>query len=101
MEDSKIVALYWQKDDNAIKETILTYSANCFTIADNILGGFERCPYYTNPDVSEWVYVYQKVTTAGTADEHGTLNSTAPHGAYAWYADVRLRGKDLICYNGE
>lgn len=65
------------------------------------VGGFEACPYFTNPDVPEWVYVYQEVTTDGTVDESGTLNRTEPHGAYVRYVDVRLRGKDLICYNGE
>lgn len=37
MEDSKIVELYWQKNENAIKETDQKYGAYCFAIADNIL----------------------------------------------------------------
>lgn len=37
MEDSKIVELYLQKNENAIKETDSKYGAYCFTIADNIL----------------------------------------------------------------
>lgn len=37
MEDSKIVELYWQKNENAIKETNSKYGAYCFSIADNIL----------------------------------------------------------------
>lgn len=37
MEDSKIIELYWQKNENAIKETNSKYGAYCFAIADNIL----------------------------------------------------------------
>ena len=37
MEDSRIVELYWQKNENAIKETNNKYGAYCFAIADNIL----------------------------------------------------------------
>ena len=65
------------------------------------VGGYERCPYYTNPDMPEWVYVYHEVLTDGTVDETGTLNRTDPHNAYVRYVDVRLRGKGLVCYNGE
>lgn len=65
------------------------------------VGGFENCPYYVNPDMPEWVYVRQEVLTDGTVDATGTLNRTEPHDAYVRYVDVRLRGKDLVCYNGE
>ncbi|MCM1188129.1 MAG: RNA polymerase sigma factor [bacterium] len=41
MEDSKIIELYWQKDENAIPETADKYGAYCFTIADNILHSVE------------------------------------------------------------
>lgn len=37
MEDNKIVALYWQRNENAIKETSRKYGAYCFAVADNIL----------------------------------------------------------------
>lgn len=37
MEDNKIVELYWQKNENAIKESNSKYGAYCFAIADNIL----------------------------------------------------------------
>lgn len=65
------------------------------------VGSFVGCPYYTNPDIPEWVYVYHEVLTDGRIDETGTLNRTEPHNAYVRYVDVRLRGKDLVCYNGE
>ena len=65
------------------------------------VGGFENCPYYTNPDMLEWVYVYHEVSTDGKVDATGTLNRTEPHNAYVRYVDERLRGKDLVCYNGE
>lgn len=37
MEDSKIIALYWQRSENAIKETAIKYGSYCFAIAENIL----------------------------------------------------------------
>ena len=37
MEDSQIIALYWQKDPDAITETARKYGRYCFTIAENIL----------------------------------------------------------------
>lgn len=67
----------------------------------DIVGGFEDCPYYLNPDMPEWVYVYHEVRTDGTVDAAGTLTSTAPHHAYVRYVDERLRGRDLICHNGK
>lgn len=66
-----------------------------------VTGGCTDCPYYTNPDRPEWVYVYQEVRTDGTVDESGTLRATEPHGAYARYVDVRLRDRDLVCCQGE
>ena len=37
MDDNKIVELYWNRDETAIKETKDKYSNYCFTIANNIL----------------------------------------------------------------
>lgn len=37
MEDSQIVALYWQRKESAIAETAAKYGHYCFTIANNIL----------------------------------------------------------------
>lgn len=62
--------------------------------------GFEDCAYYTNPDIPEWIYVYQEIRTDGTVDETGTLVSTPPHNAYTRYVDERLRGKKLVCFDG-
>ena len=66
----------------------------------DIDNGFEACAYYTNPDIPEWIYVYQEVRTDGTVDETGTLVSTPPHNAYTRYVDERLRGKKLVCFDG-
>ena len=65
------------------------------------IGGLKGCLYFINPDVPEWVYVYQEVMTDGTVDATGTLNRTDPRNAYVRYVDIRLRGKDIVCYNGE
>lgn len=41
MQDDKIVALYWQRDENAIRETEQKYSGYLMKIAYNILSDFE------------------------------------------------------------
>ena len=55
------------------------------------IDAFKECPYYTNPDQTEWVYVWQNVST----------DMDNPRYAYVRYVDVRLRGRDLVCCNGE
>ena len=37
MEDSRIVELYWQRNEEAIPETESKYGRYCFSIAENIL----------------------------------------------------------------
>lgn len=41
MEDSQIVALYFQRDERALEETARKYGKYCFSIAHNILGNHE------------------------------------------------------------
>lgn len=41
MQDEKIVALYWQRDENAIRETEQKYGRYLSKIAHNILSDFE------------------------------------------------------------
>ena len=43
MQDSEIIALYWQRDEAAIAETSRKYGAYCFRIAGNILTAKEEC----------------------------------------------------------
>lgn len=38
MEDSKIIDLYWQRDERAIAETEGKYGAYCRAVSMNILG---------------------------------------------------------------
>jgi len=93
---------------NGVTYSISPYSAVTDKLPDGFIhagetsvGGFDDCPYYTNPDMPEWVYVYHTVNTDGTVDETGTLNRTEPHEAYVRYVDIKLRGRDLVCYSGE
>lgn len=37
MEDKRIIELYWQRDESAIRETDIRYGAYCYAIANNIL----------------------------------------------------------------
>ena len=41
MEDSQIIALYWQRSENAIHETQNKYGSYCYSIANNILNSPE------------------------------------------------------------
>ena len=41
MEDHRIIELYWQKNEDAIKETDRKYGTYCFAIANNILRSTE------------------------------------------------------------
>ena len=41
MEDEKIVRLYWERDENAIRETHIKYGKYCYTVAYNILHSHE------------------------------------------------------------
>lgn len=43
MEDEEIIALYWQRDENAIRETSSKYGKLCWRIACNILSSHEDC----------------------------------------------------------
>ncbi len=65
------------------------------------VGGFEDRPYYVNPDIPEWVFVYHEVRTNGEVDSSGTIIPAEPHDAYVRYVDERLRGADLVCVDGE
>lgn len=55
MEDSQIVALYWQKNADAISETASKYGTYCFTIADNILHSTEDAEECVN---DTWLHAW-------------------------------------------
>lgn len=38
MEDSQIIQLYWERDEQAIDATLQKYGSFCTAIAKNILG---------------------------------------------------------------
>ncbi len=65
------------------------------------IGGEREYPFFVNPDTPEYVYVYHTVYTNGEVDSSNTLINTPPHKAYVLYVDERLRGDDLIAYNGD
>lgn len=41
MDDSKIIELYWQRAEDAIRQTALKYGRLCMKIANNILASYE------------------------------------------------------------
>jgi len=63
--------------------------------------GVGDCAYYIKEEMPEWVYVRQEVRTTGEVDASGTLIPAEPHDAYVRYVDARLRGRDLVAYNGQ
>ena len=48
MEDEDIIALYWARDERAIRETSLKYGRLCRSIAGNILASREDCEECVN-----------------------------------------------------
>lgn len=74
-----VVSSYWTFDDGLPKG--FTYSGEI-----QIYGEGEYYSYYRNPDIPEWVYVYQET-------KYGWR--------YGRYVDERLRGAKLVAYNGQ
>ena len=58
MEDTQIVALYWNKDESAIRETGRKYGAYCYTIAHNILHNKEDAEECVN---DTWFHAWNSI----------------------------------------
>ena len=58
MEDNKIIELYWQRDETAIKECQIKYGAYCGTIANNILCSAEDAEECVN---DTWLRVWNVI----------------------------------------
>lgn len=55
MDDEKIIALYWQRDETAIQETVSQYGGYCFAIAYGILNNHEDAQECVNDTyLSAW-----------------------------------------------
>ncbi len=64
-------------------------------------GEFSGAEYYVNPDLPEHIYLYLETQYNGQVNPiSGSLEQTEPHMAYMRFADLRIRGKDLISYQG-
>lgn len=48
MDDNRIIELYWERKEEAIKETSLKYGSLCTHIARNILASYEDCEECVN-----------------------------------------------------
>lgn len=59
------------------------------------VAGYEDRPYYTNPNIPEWIFIYYPVNMTGSP------GSIEPRYVYWLFVEERLRGKDLICVDGE
>lgn len=58
MEDSQIVALYWQRSERAIEETAAKYGNYCFSIAYNILENKEDAEETVNDSyIGAWAAI--------------------------------------------
>ena len=58
MDDSRIMELYWQRDEGAIQETDRKYGPYCFAIADNILHNKEDAKECVN---DTWLKVWNAI----------------------------------------
>lgn len=58
MEDSQIIELYWQKNADAISETVNKYGAYCFAIAENILHDIEDAEECVN---DTWLHAWNAI----------------------------------------
>ena len=66
MDDNKIVELYWERREEAIKETALKYGRLCTHIAKNILlscEDSEECVNDTYFAVSLYIKTYEWILT--------------------------------------
>lgn len=61
MEDNKIIELYWQRDESAIKESRLKYGPYCGAIAKNILHSEEDADECVN---DTWFRVWNTIPPA-------------------------------------
>ena len=62
MEDSHIIDLYWQREEQAIKESQMKYGGYCRTIADNILHSAEDTEECVN---DTWVRAWNRSKKRG------------------------------------
>lgn len=76
-ERTYFISGYWVFDDELPEG--FTYGG------ETQIHGEEYYSYYLNPDIPEWAYVYQET-------KYGW--------SYVRYVDERLRGADLVSYNG-
>ena len=56
MEDSDIVDLYWEREEQAIAETASKYGHYCHTIAYSILGNDEDAEFIVCPALDDFHY---------------------------------------------
>lgn len=73
----------------------LTISKTCpdgFSYTGDVMIDGTVCAYFTDPDIPEWIYVYQEC-----------YNSVAqePYWAYVRWVDKAIRGIDFIRYNDQ
>ena len=58
MEDSQIIALYWDRDGDAIRKTEETYGGYCLTVANNILHNTEDAEECVN---DTWFHAWNAI----------------------------------------
>lgn len=58
MDDKKIVELYFERNESAIKETDLKYGAYCYTVSNNILHNNEDSEECVN---ETWVRAWNTI----------------------------------------
>ncbi|MBQ7319226.1 MAG: hypothetical protein IJW97_03475 [Clostridia bacterium] len=63
-------------------------------------GRIDGFPYYTNPDIPYWVYVYHDTVYTGSATPGSIAYRTEAHKEYVLYVHESVRGNRFLRYNG-
>ena len=58
MDDKKIIEMYWERDEDAIRETSAKYGKLCTYIANNILSSYEDSEECVN---DTWLAVWNAI----------------------------------------
>ena len=96
MEDSRIVELFWQRDESALKEVESKYGRYCYSIANNVLHNAEDAWECVN---DTWLGAWNSIPPKRPDSLKLFLASITRNSAYNRYRanSADKRGKGEIC----
>lgn len=75
MEDERIIALFWRRDEGAISQASRKYGAYCRSIAMHILGDSESCEECVN---DTWLRAWNAIPPAASGRSPGVFGQDYP-----------------------